>query len=110
MQEALHAKYLPARVRDANFTIEQPFKNGSVFRVTYVFTHGSTSTWSHGSALQLNYQQPLRKGFAYQPTSASRSLLAPCSQRFPLPTRLSGGIQTSYWTPRQVQLSARISF
>jgi hypothetical protein len=36
----LSAKYPPARVREANFTIEQPFKDGSVFRASYVFTHG----------------------------------------------------------------------
>lgn len=36
----LAAKYPPARVREANFTIEQPFKDGSVFRASYVFTHG----------------------------------------------------------------------
>ena len=33
--------YSPARVRDANMTIEQPFRDGSVLRVSYVFTHGS---------------------------------------------------------------------
>lgn len=32
--------YPPARVREANFTIEQPLKDGSVFRASYVFTHG----------------------------------------------------------------------
>ena len=97
-------------------TIEQPLKDGSVFRITYVFTHGSnldqnyqynnapstyvweTATgttpptgtyasvatrpydqttwggnvisektgWSNDSALQLNYQRPFKKGFAYQ--------------------------------------------
>jgi hypothetical protein len=40
MQETLASHYPPAHVRDANFTVEQPFKDGSVFRVTYVFTHG----------------------------------------------------------------------
>ena len=34
------ANYPPAHVREANFTIEQPLRDGSVFRVTYVFTHG----------------------------------------------------------------------
>src|SRR5262245_57164733 len=34
------ADYPPARVKEANFTIEQPFKDGSVFRASYVFTHG----------------------------------------------------------------------
>ncbi|MFN7925955.1 MAG: TonB-dependent receptor [Bryobacteraceae bacterium] len=34
------ADYPPARVQEANFTIEQPLKDGSVFRVSYVFTHG----------------------------------------------------------------------
>jgi hypothetical protein len=33
-------KYPPARVQEANFTIEQPFRDGSVFRASYVFTHG----------------------------------------------------------------------
>jgi hypothetical protein len=32
--------YPPARVQEANFTIEQPFRDGSVFRASYVFTHG----------------------------------------------------------------------
>jgi len=116
LAETLDPHYPPARVRDANFTIEQPFRDGSVFRVTYVFTHGynldqnyqynnapttyvwetttgtvpptgtyaSTATrpydqtiwggnvvskktgWSNDSALQLNYQKPFSKGFAYQ--------------------------------------------
>ncbi len=116
MQETLASHYPPAHVRDANFTIEQPFKDGSVFRATYVYTHGSnldqnyqynnapstyaweTATgttpptgtlasvatrpydqltwggnvislktgWSNDSALQLNYQRPFKKGFAYQ--------------------------------------------
>ena len=48
MSETLAANYPPAHVRDANFTIEQPFKDGSVFRVSYVFTHGSN--------LDQNYQ------------------------------------------------------
>ena len=34
------ADYPPARVQEANFTIEQPLRDGSVFRVSYVFTHG----------------------------------------------------------------------
>ena len=42
------ADYPPAKVREANFTIEQPFKDGSVFRVSYVFTHGEN--------LDQNYQ------------------------------------------------------
>jgi carboxypeptidase family protein len=116
MQETLAANYPPAHVQDVNATVEQPFKDGSVFRVTYVFTHGSnldqnyqynnapstyvwetatgttpptgtyasTATrpydqtvwggnvislktgWSNDSALQLNYQRPFKKGFAYQ--------------------------------------------
>ena len=48
MQETLNSKYPPAHVQDVNATIEQPFKDGSVFRVTYVFTHGSN--------LDQNYQ------------------------------------------------------
>lgn len=114
--ETLATNYPPAHVRDANFTVEQPFKDGSVARVTYVYTHGwdldqnykynqSPSTyvwetttgttpptgalasvatnpydhttwggntlsqktgWSNDSALQLNYQRPFKKGFAYQ--------------------------------------------
>lgn len=32
--------YPPARVREANFTMEQPFKDGSVLRLSYVYTHG----------------------------------------------------------------------
>ncbi len=116
MQETLASNYPPAHVQDVNATIEQPFQDGSVFRVTYVFTHGSnldqnyqynnapstyvwetatgttpptgtyasTATrpydqtvwggnvislktgWSNDSALQLNYQRPFKKGFAYQ--------------------------------------------
>ncbi len=34
------ADYPPARVQEGNFTIEQPLKDGSVFRASYVFTHG----------------------------------------------------------------------
>jgi hypothetical protein len=114
--ETLAANYPPAHVRDANATIEQPLKDGSVFRVTYVYTHGfdldqnyqynhapstyvweeQTGTtpptgtyaavatnpydstvwgnnvlsqktgWSNYDALQLNYQRPFKKGFAYQ--------------------------------------------
>ena len=48
MQETLAAKYPPAHVKDVNFTIEQPLRDGSVFRVSYVFTHGSN--------LDQNYQ------------------------------------------------------
>src|SRR5262249_5247417 len=36
----LAADYPPAHVREANMTIEQPFRDGSVFRISYVFTHG----------------------------------------------------------------------
>ncbi len=32
--------YPPARVREANFTVEQPFRDGSVLRTSYVYTHG----------------------------------------------------------------------
>ncbi len=46
--ETLNSKYPPAHVREANATIEQPLRDGSVFRVTYVFTHGSN--------LDQNYQ------------------------------------------------------
>lgn len=38
--ETLNANYPPAHVREANMTIEQPFGDGSVFRISYVFTHG----------------------------------------------------------------------
>ena len=38
--ETLNSKYPPAHVREANATIEQPWRDGSVFRLTYVFTHG----------------------------------------------------------------------
>lgn len=40
MSTTLDSEYPPARVDTANFTIEQPFKDGSVLRATYVFTHG----------------------------------------------------------------------
>lgn len=40
IQETLSPNYPPAHVRSANMTVEQPWKDGSVFRVTYVFTHG----------------------------------------------------------------------
>ncbi len=40
LQETLAARYPPAHVQEANFTIEQPLKDGSVIRATYVFTHG----------------------------------------------------------------------
>lgn len=36
----LNPEYPPARVRTANFTLEQPFKDGSVLRGTYVYTYG----------------------------------------------------------------------
>jgi hypothetical protein len=36
----MNAKYPPAHVQEANATIEQPFGDGSVFRISYVFTHG----------------------------------------------------------------------
>ncbi len=36
----LNPKYPPARVRTANLTLEQPFRDGSVIRATYVYTHG----------------------------------------------------------------------
>ena len=38
--ETLNSVYPPAHVREANATLELPFRDGSVFRVTYVFTHG----------------------------------------------------------------------
>lgn len=38
--ESLAANYPPAHVREANFTVEQPFRDGSVLRASYVFTHG----------------------------------------------------------------------
>jgi hypothetical protein len=38
--ETLGAKYPPAHVQEVNATIEQPLRDGSVFRVTYVLTHG----------------------------------------------------------------------
>ncbi len=40
MSTTLDAKYPPATVDTANFTIEQPFGDGSVLRATYVYTHG----------------------------------------------------------------------
>ena len=39
--ETLYQNYPPAHVKTANMTIEQPFHDGSVFRITYLFTHGS---------------------------------------------------------------------
>ena len=36
----LAADYPPGHVREANLTIEQPLRDDSVFRVSYVFTHG----------------------------------------------------------------------
>jgi hypothetical protein len=48
LSETLNPHYPPAKVQDANFTVEQPFRDGSVFRVTYVLTHGSN--------LDQNYQ------------------------------------------------------
>lgn len=40
MSTTLDAEYPPAVVDTANFTIEQPFGDGSVLRATYVYTHG----------------------------------------------------------------------
>jgi len=48
MSTTLDADYPPARVQTVNATIEQPFADGSVFRTTYVFTHGEN--------LDQNYQ------------------------------------------------------
>ncbi len=48
MAETLNSKYPPAHVYDANFTIEQPLKDGSVIRASYVYTHGNN--------LDQNYQ------------------------------------------------------
>ena len=44
----LDPHYPPAHVRQVNATIEQPIKGGSVFRITYLFIHGSN--------LDQNYQ------------------------------------------------------
>src|SRR5262249_54630621 len=38
--KTLDPHYPPAHVKQANLTIEQPVK-GAVFRITYLFTHGS---------------------------------------------------------------------
>jgi hypothetical protein len=46
--DTLSSNYPPAHVKTANITIEQPFHDGSVLRVSYVFTHGSN--------LDQNYQ------------------------------------------------------
>jgi hypothetical protein len=48
LQETLAANYPPDKVQEANITLEQPLSDGSVFRVSYVFTHGSN--------LDQNYQ------------------------------------------------------
>jgi len=48
MNPTLSPDYPPARVRTANATIEQPFRDGSVFRISYAFTHGEN--------LDQNYQ------------------------------------------------------
>jgi len=40
MSTTLDANYPPATVDSSNFTIEQPFGDGSVLRATYVYTHG----------------------------------------------------------------------
>jgi len=37
----LDPHYPPARVKQANLTIEQPIKGGSVFRITYLFVHST---------------------------------------------------------------------
>ena len=44
----LNPNYPPAHVKQANATIEQPLKGGSVFRITYLFTHATN--------LDQNYQ------------------------------------------------------
>ena len=48
LQETLAAQYPPDKVQEVNMTLEQPLRDGSVFRVSYVFTHGSN--------LDQNYQ------------------------------------------------------
>jgi len=40
MSTTLNSEYPPARVDTANLTVEQPFRDGSVVRATYVYTHG----------------------------------------------------------------------
>ncbi|HYI94676.1 MAG TPA: hypothetical protein VEX68_14115 [Bryobacteraceae bacterium] len=45
-----NVKYPPARVREANFTVEQRFQDGSVFRASYVHTHA----WNLDQNLQYN--------------------------------------------------------
>ncbi|MBY0506823.1 MAG: carboxypeptidase-like regulatory domain-containing protein [Bryobacteraceae bacterium] len=37
----LSPNYPPARVREANFTLEQPFRDGSVLRSSLIYTHGN---------------------------------------------------------------------
>lgn len=46
--QTLDPHYPPAKVKQANLTIEQPIKGGSVFRITYLFVHGTN--------LDQNYQ------------------------------------------------------
>jgi len=46
--QSVDPNYPPARVRQSSLTIEQPFKNGSVFRVTYLYVQSSN--------LDQNYQ------------------------------------------------------
>lgn len=46
--QSVDPKYPPANVRQSSLTIEQPFKNGSVFRVTYLYIQSSN--------LDQNYQ------------------------------------------------------
>ncbi len=69
--ETLAANYPPAHVREANATIEQPIRDGSVFRISYVFTHGSES----GSELSIQ-QRPLhlRLGDRNRNDAAHRNL------------------------------------
>lgn len=40
MSTTLNAEYPPAHVREMTASVEQPLRDGSAFRITYVFTHG----------------------------------------------------------------------
>jgi len=52
MSTTLDAQYPPALVDTANLTLEQPFRDGSVLRATYVYTHGDNldQNWQYNNA------------------------------------------------------------
>ncbi len=84
------ADYPPAKVREANFTIEQPLKDGSVFRASYVFTHGENLDQNY----QINDAPSTYTWQARTGTTVPTGALASVATR-PYDNRTWGGITQS---------------